>query len=343
VLRGRGKKLPKRDKNPVTAEGDAAMFCSYCYKQVEVEKRLGLCARCHKRSYCSKECQTADWKGGHKHWCEIAGEIGFDFKIKGAGNKGLGLFAMRKFERGEKVMAERPVTLNDTEHSTIRSAVMNLAPANWESLLKKFAINAIGCGDGFTGQRVCITMSRVNHHCVGNTMHWFVPEHGVIILVASRTIQAGEEITFAYVDFLAHPQPTGALRYSWDIHCQCEFCTDGTQREKLIRMHGLDKEIVAYGRTFQFDQAFRAGEELLRLYDEVQDGPFMYARTYYDLFQVAVTRRATLDQAQEYANRAYQEARLFLGDIDTATLCKYRTYAADITKHPAYLIAEEIT
>jgi hypothetical protein len=128
---------------------------------------------------------------------------------------------------------------------------------------------------------------------------------------------------------------------NWNIDCQCEYCTDKALREKLVKMHRLDKEIVEYGRSFQFDQAFRAGEELLRLYDEVQDGPFMYARTYYDLFQVAVTRRETLDKARVYIDSAYKEARLFLGDLSTAALRKYRTYAADITMHPAYLIADK--
>jgi hypothetical protein len=27
------------------------------------------CAKCHSRSYCSKEHQTIDWKGGHKQNC----------------------------------------------------------------------------------------------------------------------------------------------------------------------------------------------------------------------------------------------------------------------------------
>jgi hypothetical protein len=27
------------------------------------------CARCMKATYCSKECQTAHWKGGHKSAC----------------------------------------------------------------------------------------------------------------------------------------------------------------------------------------------------------------------------------------------------------------------------------
>ncbi len=60
-----------------------------------------VCSKCKKRFYCSRTCQIDDWKfGGHKYFCGESGEVGFDVEIKSTGvqGKGLGLFALRKFQ-----------------------------------------------------------------------------------------------------------------------------------------------------------------------------------------------------------------------------------------------------
>lgn len=55
--------------------------CSYCYAK---DVPLQTCARCHKRKYCSRECQAKDWNSGqnHKYYCCKAGEFNLDFEIK---------------------------------------------------------------------------------------------------------------------------------------------------------------------------------------------------------------------------------------------------------------------
>lgn len=60
--------------------------------------------------FCSRECQKADWKAGHKIWCGVAGEINVDYDIWEAEGKGLGVFALRDFKRGDKIMVEKPLT-----------------------------------------------------------------------------------------------------------------------------------------------------------------------------------------------------------------------------------------
>ena len=40
--------------------------CSHCKTR---EGELRWCAKCHVARYCSKECQTIDWKAGHKQYC----------------------------------------------------------------------------------------------------------------------------------------------------------------------------------------------------------------------------------------------------------------------------------
>eukprot|EP01119_Soliformovum_irregulare_P013089 TRINITY_DN3456_c0_g1_i6.p1 TRINITY_DN3456_c0_g1~~TRINITY_DN3456_c0_g1_i6.p1 ORF type:complete len:1038 (+),score=135.30 TRINITY_DN3456_c0_g1_i6:30-3143(+) len=48
-------------------------FCEYCYI-TDQEKAMLRCSRCQVVSYCSKECQTKDWKLGHKRSCPVIGK-----------------------------------------------------------------------------------------------------------------------------------------------------------------------------------------------------------------------------------------------------------------------------
>jgi MYND finger len=51
--------------------------CDCCKKTKEAlgMKKLLCCQRCNMAYYCSKECQTTQWKAGHKQACREAGEI----------------------------------------------------------------------------------------------------------------------------------------------------------------------------------------------------------------------------------------------------------------------------
>ena len=46
-------------------------MCDYCKKVQNVNEsgRLQRCSRCKAKLYCSKDCQTADWRAGHKLLC----------------------------------------------------------------------------------------------------------------------------------------------------------------------------------------------------------------------------------------------------------------------------------
>lgn len=46
------------------------MICAYCCKATPKSGGPMLCGGCRKTRYCSKECQTRAWAGGHKDECE---------------------------------------------------------------------------------------------------------------------------------------------------------------------------------------------------------------------------------------------------------------------------------
>ena len=72
--------------------------CHFC--KVDPKKQLLSCV-CKKVSYCSKECQTKDWKI-HKPSCP-------PYIIRESSGKGRGLFATRKIKAGQVILEEYPL------------------------------------------------------------------------------------------------------------------------------------------------------------------------------------------------------------------------------------------
>jgi hypothetical protein len=188
-------------------------------------------------------------------------------------------------------------------------------------------------------------------------VHHSVASQGdVKLLVAGRTIEPGEEVTHAYVSLegevrlAASGKLTSAFLHEvWGFRCDCEACTRPATRVRLDHMRELDASIVACTMSDvrepdgprRFDQALRAGDELIALYDELRLSPNHYARTYYLLFQLGVTRRATLAQARKHVALA-REARVLL--VGEATVCeevaKLKKLESAPETHNAYLAGE---
>lgn len=72
--------------------------CGFCKSSGQL--KLKSCV-CQKMSYCSKECQTKDWKS-HKPSCP-------PFILRGSPGKGMGLFATRKIKMGQVILEEYPL------------------------------------------------------------------------------------------------------------------------------------------------------------------------------------------------------------------------------------------
>ena len=54
---------------------DGREFCFYCKKSRKEVIKLKCCARCKFYYYCSKECQTKDWKDGHQKRCILVNHV----------------------------------------------------------------------------------------------------------------------------------------------------------------------------------------------------------------------------------------------------------------------------
>jgi hypothetical protein len=49
--------------------------CAYSHQSGDAsDLTLHKCSACQRVSYCSKDCQTKDWKAGHRHACKATGK-----------------------------------------------------------------------------------------------------------------------------------------------------------------------------------------------------------------------------------------------------------------------------
>mmetsp|Transcript_26668 Transcript_26668/g.36654 ORF Transcript_26668/g.36654 Transcript_26668/m.36654 type:complete len:648 (-) Transcript_26668:179-2122(-) len=330
----------------------AAQVCAFCYAQSSDLKK---CAKCP-RLYCCKRCQIDDWKDGkHKKWCGQAGEIGVDFEIRPAGEgKGFGLFVKRDFKCGEKILIERPVlSISNTQNTatvkqdimdslqklnprvlgSVTKAVNALTPGdNQHSIVRKVMANCVAMGEASNQSAVYVHFSRVNHDCIGNSNHCYDDELNMQYLVANYDIPSGSEVTFSYGMNQSATARLSSLVDHRGFVCKCRACESPELTDKLDRIHELDASIMRLGGELKLDHAMRAGKALIKLYDELKLSPMWYARTYYEMFQIAIARRSTTTDAKRYIQKACEYGMLFHG-FECASVNRYKQYAANPTSH----------
>ena len=89
---------------------------------------------------------------------------------------------------------------------SVRASIMGMSPYAAEgeeevgeaavlaALQLKFTNNAMDLCDEEHTSALFNTIGRVNHDCVGNCEHFYVAEHGVMLLVAHKRIATGEDL-----------------------------------------------------------------------------------------------------------------------------------------------------
>ena len=348
-----------------------SIHCSYCYAPLD---RVRLCGKCNARPYCSQECQRVDWNQ-HKIWCgKIANPI-IDFEIRDTGGeRGMGLFALRDFEVGEKILVERPVILTETATSddgismfahiaeqfkkaslSIQDAIMALHsvdPNNpmesahvqcFGECIRKFACNNFGTYTGGTESALCVTASRLNHECVPNCSRYFVPDHNLLVISAGKPISKGQELTISYTsqgiaDGL-HKFRERTMR-AWGFECGCAVCTNKDLFGKLQWLQQMDERVLELGRVGKAARVCKLCERMLKVVDELGGLPGVKQHIYYDMFQMAIGIRGKVKDATRYAETGLEEWQHMIGGSKTepSEVKKAQRYAEAPGSHPNYLI-----
>jgi len=113
----------------LTVGGDKCDYCGKTRDELRVSA-LQKCTRCERAFYCSRECQKAQWKAGHKQHCRKQGEIKVGDYLRVHG------IQSRPEINGEVVEIIAPVPDSDRWETRIPGGdrSISLAPKNLERL-----------------------------------------------------------------------------------------------------------------------------------------------------------------------------------------------------------------
>ena len=250
--------------------------CSLCKKTAKEKgkKKLQTCRECHAISYCSKECQVADWA---RHSWNCVPVMVTEFP-----GKGRGLVAARDIEKGELIFKDEPVITLATNAEGYPEAgfmtslkeqiaslpteaksqydklmtrddknVYNLSRSDFE-VFKLFLANSIRVHQKWNGHNMLVmhlNVALVNHSCVPNARIVNVDgdRDNCRELRAFKNICKGEEITICYFDDV---KTFGCIQRKWKtalkknqgFDCKCPVCLDQVPVQektlkKLIEQH----------------------------------------------------------------------------------------------------------
>eukprot|EP00554_Chaetoceros_debilis_P008815 CAMPEP_0194100156 /NCGR_PEP_ID=MMETSP0150-20130528/1127_1 /TAXON_ID=122233 /ORGANISM="Chaetoceros debilis, Strain MM31A-1" /LENGTH=349 /DNA_ID=CAMNT_0038786485 /DNA_START=84 /DNA_END=1133 /DNA_ORIENTATION=+ len=310
--------------------------CAYCYAE---DVSLQTCSKCHKRKYCSGDCQRKDWNkpGGqcHKFYCGKTGEYGRCFEIKPAGEKGFGLYAKRDFKKFEMIVAERRLLSYDdfkrnpnifsNMPDSERDAFMNLAPSTGQ-IFEKFIMNGFG-DEG----NIFVHMSRVNHDCFANTSYAHIVDRDVQIMVAKKAIKAGEEITTSY-EHLLYMSPSvrrSRLKRKYGICCErhCSICSNPTLDKRAEELNKAQREFLECLLEFsrkntgksELDRILKMGSDLREFYDEFEVQPSPYINLFNMLSMCCLIQNRKLDMARKFLDLSLENGNAFTGSDQEAS------------------------
>ena len=337
-------------------EGAGVPCCAYCYITIttlaSTGEKLRSCGKCSTRKYCSRECQVLDWKSGHKHFCGITGEANVDWEIRHCTEKGFGIFALRDLEKDDKVMAERPAlgpdrhlnhalailhgnSIGDTKEENIHQSVYhrgitNLYSSGPDNIDEKFKLNAFDHED--QEKAVYIQLSRVNHACYGNSTHRYSKNRKVRLLVASRAIQAGEEITFSYRMQVPLHETRQNVQDHYGFSCQCLACSNPVLGAELEHLFSLEKAGSALVCERSPRAAIRTLKMCLKLYDKYGMSTWYYHWIYWYMFHAermmmtANGGKSSKQTSKVYIRKAYEAAVVYTSDKEDERVVELKEY-----------------
>ena len=228
-------------------------FCKFCY----LPNATVSCENCHAVNYCSDKCKKQD-REYHSKWCgAVTASLGVDYEIRSAGkDKGMGVFALRPFDVGDKIIVERcavsigPQPNELEKHKALSSAlskvppgvkqaVANLSPEGTptDSEDEKILLEAFPAYFKFKhntfdlepGTGLCIHISRFNHSCIANCCRQYIADQKLMVVSAGLHIDVGDEMTICYTE--------KCIVDDFDNHRhQCMTRGDSTAKHATTRM-----------------------------------------------------------------------------------------------------------
>jgi len=257
--------------------------CLNCQTPGKGDVKLKQCSGCVQVSYCSLQCQKANWKK-HKSVCK-------PFKLIQIDGKGFGLVTTRAVKKAEVIMKENPTLVRHKDcpslinqfnkHSkSAQKEILDLYHYNTTDPVDKrleeiFKSNACDIKHGL-GVGLYPTIPRMNHSCIPNVVWSYVSTSPLTKEVRSlRNIQPGEELCPNYIDsfqntFSSSGDRKRLLLARWKFECKCEVCSlpnDQQQNNDDIRKQigSLHESIPSLMSKWKVKEALEAAKKKLKL------------------------------------------------------------------------------
>lgn len=96
----------------------------------------------------------------------------------------------------------------------------------------------------------------------------------------------------------------------------------GLERKLDLRA-AYDDQIMELGQMARVEAGMRVGKAMIKLYDDLGSSSLYYARTYCELYQLAITKRRMFKKAVWYIFLA------FYNGYDSETTKNYRKFVSD--------------
>lgn len=250
-------------------------------------------------------CKRHDWKY-HLFTCSP------NVAIRKSEGRGLGLFAKRGFEVGDKITSEDPIftyssnkpsdevceAVNELD-ATSRRVITSLTCAHDEphKLWGKLRTNAIPLGAGSTTAGIFPLACRANHQCFPNAEFVWRKDLQKELLFAIRPIQEGEEITVAYLgpQYISRAKRIDSLKRSFNFVCDCERCVDTTEsNDDQLQYIGWLVTMLPLVTQFDSTRALEMAElTLCKLCEENVQSPVECYKLHVQAFNAACALDAT--------------------------------------------------
>jgi len=104
----------------------------------------------------------------------------------------------------------------------------------------------------------------------------------------------------------------------------------------IVESKALDSSIFALGSQGKTGAALMAVTKLIENHEILRSSLISKERTLYDGFQIAVTKKKTCKQAEEYLRQAYEIASSILSPLSAKPLM-LSEYIKDIQTNPNFL------
>ena len=128
------------------------------------------------------------------------------------------------------------------------------------------------------------------------------------------------------------------MKKTFGFECACEVCTtDGELRGKILECLERDDAIFSSASSGRVRQAVSLGLEQIRMYDEIGMSLKLYQRTYYDLFQAAITEKRTVDRGRAFVRKAAECLAAICGEGNEEGIERFLQLARHPELHRNYL------